>query len=205
MYIQHNHGRQKCLSRILWNGIMDLHTQALEGNPEEDLKDYAIIDSGCSESMTGDKDKLLILKKNMTLIEVARTMLADSLLPIQFWAEAVNTTCYDVLLTNTYTLDLWGKFDGKSRRRLFGWDSLLDARKLFEEEKRRIALEKGKGSANNTLTLSTANTPSQRTGNTSTGFFDVGHHSLPSSDLNLPHTSRMETFADDDHMRNLSI
>ncbi|GKA03924.1 hypothetical protein Tco_0676705 [Tanacetum coccineum] len=29
-----------------------------EGNPEEDLKDYAIIDSGCSGSMTGDKDKL---------------------------------------------------------------------------------------------------------------------------------------------------
>ncbi|GKF14123.1 uncharacterized mitochondrial protein-like protein, partial [Tanacetum coccineum] len=33
-------------------------------------------------------------RKNMTLIEAARTMLADSLLPIQFWAEAVNTACY---------------------------------------------------------------------------------------------------------------
>ncbi|GJW90639.1 ribonuclease H-like domain-containing protein [Tanacetum coccineum] len=179
------------------------------GNPEEDLKDYAIIDSGCSGSMTGDKDKLsdfkefkggyvafgndpkggritgkgtiktscidfekvsyveelkfnltllaprkndvysldlkniipsggvtcLVAKatkdesvlwhrrlghvnfkninncssnlvyrtpqqngvaerKNRTLIEAARTMLADSLLPIQFWAEAVNTACY---------------------------------------------------------------------------------------------------------------
>ncbi|GJS35474.1 hypothetical protein Tco_0533856 [Tanacetum coccineum] len=30
----------------------------LTGNPEEDLKDYAIIDSGCSGSMTGDKNKL---------------------------------------------------------------------------------------------------------------------------------------------------
>nr|GEW20499.1 hypothetical protein [Tanacetum cinerariifolium] len=29
-----------------------------------------------------------------TLIEAARTMLADSLLPIPFWAEAVNTACY---------------------------------------------------------------------------------------------------------------
>ncbi|GKD89553.1 hypothetical protein Tco_1365060, partial [Tanacetum coccineum] len=27
-------------------------------NPEDELKDHAIIDSGCSESMTGDKDKL---------------------------------------------------------------------------------------------------------------------------------------------------
>ncbi|GJZ78531.1 hypothetical protein Tco_0643368 [Tanacetum coccineum] len=42
-------------------------------------------------------------------------------------------------------------------------DELLNA---FEEEKRKIALEKGKESAHSTLTLSTANTPSQRTGNT---------------------------------------
>nr|GEV33834.1 hypothetical protein [Tanacetum cinerariifolium] len=31
---------------------------------------------------------------NQTLIEAARTMLADSLLPIPFWAEAINTACY---------------------------------------------------------------------------------------------------------------
>nr|GEZ29823.1 ribonuclease H-like domain, reverse transcriptase, RNA-dependent DNA polymerase [Tanacetum cinerariifolium] len=33
-------------------------------------------------------------RKNMILIEAARTMVADSLLPITFWAEAVNTACY---------------------------------------------------------------------------------------------------------------
>nr|GEU95257.1 reverse transcriptase domain-containing protein [Tanacetum cinerariifolium] len=33
-------------------------------------------------------------RKNRTLIKVDRTMLADSLLPITFWAEAVNTACY---------------------------------------------------------------------------------------------------------------
>ncbi|GJX20705.1 putative ribonuclease H-like domain-containing protein [Tanacetum coccineum] len=33
-------------------------------------------------------------RKNMTLIEAARTMLADSLLPTTFWAEAVSTACY---------------------------------------------------------------------------------------------------------------
>nr|GEY09989.1 ribonuclease H-like domain-containing protein [Tanacetum cinerariifolium] len=33
-------------------------------------------------------------RKNMTLIEAARTMLADSFLPTTFWAEAVNTACY---------------------------------------------------------------------------------------------------------------
>ncbi|GKF09437.1 putative ribonuclease H-like domain-containing protein, partial [Tanacetum coccineum] len=33
-------------------------------------------------------------RKKRTLIEAARTMLADSLLPNTFWAEAVSTACY---------------------------------------------------------------------------------------------------------------
>ncbi|GJU27601.1 putative ribonuclease H-like domain-containing protein [Tanacetum coccineum] len=33
-------------------------------------------------------------RKNRTLIEAARTVLADSKLPTTFWAEAVNTACY---------------------------------------------------------------------------------------------------------------
>nr|GEZ05695.1 retrovirus-related Pol polyprotein from transposon TNT 1-94 [Tanacetum cinerariifolium] len=33
-------------------------------------------------------------RKNRTIIEAVRTMLADSLLPIPFWAEALNTACY---------------------------------------------------------------------------------------------------------------
>nr|GFB87167.1 retrovirus-related Pol polyprotein from transposon TNT 1-94 [Tanacetum cinerariifolium] len=33
-------------------------------------------------------------RKNRTLIEAARTLLEDSLLPIPFWAEVVNTACY---------------------------------------------------------------------------------------------------------------
>ncbi|GJU09590.1 putative ribonuclease H-like domain-containing protein [Tanacetum coccineum] len=44
-------------------------------------------------------------RKNRTLIEAARTMLADSLLPTTFWAEAVNTACYvqnRVLVTKPY-------------------------------------------------------------------------------------------------------
>nr|GEZ21040.1 putative ribonuclease H-like domain-containing protein [Tanacetum cinerariifolium] len=36
----------------------------------------------------------IVERKNMTLIESARTMLADSLLPIPFWAEVINTACY---------------------------------------------------------------------------------------------------------------
>ncbi|GKD52051.1 ribonuclease H-like domain-containing protein [Tanacetum coccineum] len=33
-------------------------------------------------------------RRNKTLIEAARTMLADSKLPTTFWAEAINTACY---------------------------------------------------------------------------------------------------------------
>nr|GFC49666.1 retrovirus-related Pol polyprotein from transposon TNT 1-94 [Tanacetum cinerariifolium] len=35
-----------------------------------------------------------VKRKNKTLIQAARTMLADSKLPTTFWAEAVNTACY---------------------------------------------------------------------------------------------------------------
>ncbi|GJW00212.1 putative ribonuclease H-like domain-containing protein [Tanacetum coccineum] len=42
-------------------------------------------------------------RRNRTLIEVARTMLADSKLPTTFWAKAVNTACY-----------VQNRFDGKS-------------------------------------------------------------------------------------------
>nr|GEV03719.1 uncharacterized mitochondrial protein AtMg00810-like [Tanacetum cinerariifolium] len=56
-------------------------------------------------------------RKNRTLIEAARTMLANSLLPIPFWAEAVNTACFmrpfGCFVTTLNTLDPLGKFDGK--------------------------------------------------------------------------------------------
>nr|GEV54158.1 hypothetical protein [Tanacetum cinerariifolium] len=79
------------------------------GNPWHALKDKGVIDSGCSRNMTGNmmkgiKRKFSVARtpqhngiaerKNKNLIEAARTMLADSLLSILFWAEAVNTACY---------------------------------------------------------------------------------------------------------------
>ncbi|GJU82886.1 putative ribonuclease H-like domain-containing protein [Tanacetum coccineum] len=48
------------------------------GNPEEDLKDYAIIDSGCSGSMTGDKDKLSDFKEFKDVEELKFNLLSVS-------------------------------------------------------------------------------------------------------------------------------
>nr|GEZ67187.1 hypothetical protein [Tanacetum cinerariifolium] len=46
-----------------------------------------------------------LVRPSLTLIEAARTMLTDSLLPIPFWTEVVNTACYvqnRVLVTKPY-------------------------------------------------------------------------------------------------------
>ncbi|KAI3742653.1 hypothetical protein L1987_60345 [Smallanthus sonchifolius] len=67
-------------------------------------------------------------RKNRTLVETARTMLADSKLPVTFWAEAVNTACHlnlDYLLPfgNPCTLlkvrDVPTKFSAKAIEGIF--------------------------------------------------------------------------------------
>ncbi|GJT62238.1 putative ribonuclease H-like domain-containing protein [Tanacetum coccineum] len=54
-------------------------------------------------------------RKNRTLIEATRTMLADSKLPTTFWAEVVNTTCYvqnRVLIIKPHNKTLYELFNG---------------------------------------------------------------------------------------------
>nr|GEW23283.1 putative ribonuclease H-like domain-containing protein [Tanacetum cinerariifolium] len=56
-------------------------------------------------------------RKNRTLIKAARTMLTDSLLPIPFWAEAVNTACYvqnRVLVTKPQNMTLYELLHGRT-------------------------------------------------------------------------------------------
>ncbi|GKE43999.1 putative ribonuclease H-like domain-containing protein, partial [Tanacetum coccineum] len=56
-------------------------------------------------------------RRNMTLIEAARTMLADSKLPTTFWVEAVNTACYvqnRVLVVKPYNKTSYELFHGKA-------------------------------------------------------------------------------------------
>ncbi|GJX89058.1 putative ribonuclease H-like domain-containing protein [Tanacetum coccineum] len=115
-------------------------------------------------------------RKNRTLIETARTMLANSLLPIPFWAEAVNTACYvlnRVLVTkpqNKTPYELLIEIAAKA---------MDDAtRQAFEEEKKRVAqatsinkLNTGRPSvsASNSPLVSTANTPNASVTSTPTG------------------------------------
>nr|GEZ51229.1 ribonuclease H-like domain-containing protein [Tanacetum cinerariifolium] len=56
-------------------------------------------------------------RRNRTLIEAARTMLADSKLPITFWAEALNTACYvqnRVLVVKPHFKTPYELFKGRS-------------------------------------------------------------------------------------------
>nr|GEX66620.1 putative ribonuclease H-like domain-containing protein [Tanacetum cinerariifolium] len=56
-------------------------------------------------------------RRNRTLIEAARTMLADAKLPVTFWAEAVNTACYvqnRVLVNKSQNKTLYELFNGRT-------------------------------------------------------------------------------------------
>nr|GEY23262.1 hypothetical protein [Tanacetum cinerariifolium] len=66
--------------------------------------------------------------RNRTLIEAARTMLADAKLPVTFWAEAVNTACYvqnRVLVNKSHNKTPYELFNARSPAigflKPFGW------------------------------------------------------------------------------------
>ncbi|GJU54470.1 putative ribonuclease H-like domain-containing protein [Tanacetum coccineum] len=81
-------------------------------------------------------------RRNKTLIEAARTMLADSKLPTTFWAEAVTLSfmrsigCHVTILN---TLDSLGKFDGKSDEGFFvGYSLSSKAFRVYNTRTRRV-------------------------------------------------------------------
>ncbi|GKF44207.1 putative ribonuclease H-like domain-containing protein, partial [Tanacetum coccineum] len=103
-------------------------------------------------------------RKNRTLIETARTMLADSLLPTTFWAEAVSTACYVLNrvrvtkpqnktpyisyirpfgchVTILDTLSVLSKFDGKSNEGfLVGYSLNSKAYRVYNLVTKRVEL-----------------------------------------------------------------
>nr|GEV15535.1 putative ribonuclease H-like domain-containing protein [Tanacetum cinerariifolium] len=85
-------------------------------------------------------------RKNMTLIEAGRIMLVDSLLPVTFWTEAVNTACYVLnraLVTKTHNKTpyelLNGKFKGKADEGfLVGYCVTSKAFRVFNTKTRKV-------------------------------------------------------------------
>nr|GEZ92507.1 hypothetical protein [Tanacetum cinerariifolium] len=104
-------------------------------------------------------------RRNKTLIEAARTMLADAKLPVTFWAEAVNTACYvqnRVLVNKSHNKTLYelfnGKFEAKGDEGYFiGYSMSRKAFRVFNKRTKRVkenlhveflenkAIEKGAG------------------------------------------------------------
>ncbi|GJS98315.1 putative ribonuclease H-like domain-containing protein [Tanacetum coccineum] len=90
----------------------------------------------------------VVERKNKTLIEAARTMLADSLLPIPFWAKAVNTgkspsisfmRPFGYPLTILNTLDSLGKFDGKfNEGYLLGYSTSSKAFRIYNKRTKKV-------------------------------------------------------------------
>nr|GEV50757.1 hypothetical protein [Tanacetum cinerariifolium] len=69
-----------------------------------------------SNARTPQQNKV-VERRNKTLIKAARTMLADAKLPVTFWAEAVNTTCYvqnKVLVNKSQNKTPYELFNGRS-------------------------------------------------------------------------------------------
>nr|GEV60227.1 ribonuclease H-like domain-containing protein [Tanacetum cinerariifolium] len=95
-----------------WNNMMsqklennfEMFNKARYGNPQIDLQDKEVINSGCSRHMTGNMsyltdykemdDMLLLVETPKERKSQEKDMLADSKLPTTFWAKAVNTACY---------------------------------------------------------------------------------------------------------------
>ncbi|GJX01034.1 retrovirus-related pol polyprotein from transposon TNT 1-94 [Tanacetum coccineum] len=135
-------------SKVVVNAVKGNNFNA--GNPQMDLQDQGVINSGCSKHMTGNMSYLTkyeeidrgyvvvggnpkggkITRKtrtpqqnrvaegrNKTLIEAAKTMLADSKFPTIFWAEVVNTACYvqnRVLVIKPHNKTLYELFYGRT-------------------------------------------------------------------------------------------
>ncbi|GJU85884.1 ribonuclease H-like domain-containing protein [Tanacetum coccineum] len=122
----------------------------------KDLKDYAIIDSGCSGSMTGDKDSYLVLTSNFIVSYQSSAMHPEE----RTAAKEVSSSSEEQALHDELVSLMHQESLAKAHND--------DQRIAFEEEKRRISIAKGKEHVDSTFTLSTANTPPQSTGNTPT-------------------------------------
>ncbi|GKF15551.1 ribonuclease H-like domain-containing protein, partial [Tanacetum coccineum] len=75
-------------------------------------------------------------RRNKTLIEAARTMLADAKLPVTFWVEIGPFGCHVMILN---TLDHLDKFDAKGDEGYFvGYSLTSKAFKVFNKRTKKV-------------------------------------------------------------------
>ncbi|GJW67455.1 putative ribonuclease H-like domain-containing protein [Tanacetum coccineum] len=95
----------------------------------------------------------VVERNNRTLIEAARTMLADSLLPTTFWAEAVSIACYvqnKVLVTKPHNKTPYELLHGSGPDWLFDIDLLTNSMNYepvtarYQTNKNAVADDAGK-------------------------------------------------------------
>nr|GEW39809.1 retrovirus-related Pol polyprotein from transposon TNT 1-94 [Tanacetum cinerariifolium] len=90
-----------------------------EVHPQQALKNKVIVDNGCSRHMTGNKSYLADYQEIHDRGFVAFASSRDSLLPVTFWAEAVNTVCYVLnraLVTKTHNKTPYELLNGRLPR-----------------------------------------------------------------------------------------
>ncbi|GJR85697.1 retrovirus-related pol polyprotein from transposon TNT 1-94 [Tanacetum coccineum] len=109
------------------NSVLFTKTECLVPSPDFKLLDESQVLLKCDMNSTQNG---VAERKNMTLIEVARTMLADSLLPTTFWAEVVSTACYvqnRVLVTKPHNKTPYELLHGSRPDWLFDIDLLTNS------------------------------------------------------------------------------
>nr|GEV48369.1 retrovirus-related Pol polyprotein from transposon TNT 1-94 [Tanacetum cinerariifolium] len=116
-----------CSRHITWNKAYLADYQEINDGgfvvfgSSRDLDEFCgmkVIKREYVNAITPQQNKV-VERKNMTLIEVGRSMLADSLLPITFWAEAINTACYVLnraLVTKSHNKTPYELLNGRTPR-----------------------------------------------------------------------------------------
>ncbi|GKA12330.1 ribonuclease H-like domain-containing protein [Tanacetum coccineum] len=98
------------------NRVLFTDTACLVLSEEFQLPDKSGIKRDYSKVLETPQQNGVAERKNRTLIEAARTMLADSKLPTMFWTEAVSTACYvlnRVSITNPHNKTPYQLLSGK--------------------------------------------------------------------------------------------
>ncbi|GKA68681.1 putative ribonuclease H-like domain-containing protein [Tanacetum coccineum] len=121
-------------------------------------------------------------RKNRTLIEVARTMLADSFLPNTFWAEAVSTACYVLnrcLIRGEGSREeeqvFMDELESLKKQEKEAYEEAEALRKKFET----LVIKEGAAKPSSTNIFSTVSTPAKASGTNL-----VNNVSLPVSTVN---------------------